>query len=416
MKVLVTDGDNRAALAITRSLGRAGHHVVVGEKHSPSLARTSRYCAGGLVYPDPARASDEFVAFLADAVRAQGIDVLMPVADITTLLITRHRDAFGRCAIPFASADTLERAADKVDVVQTAMRLGVPVPRSVVVNCPDRVPEHDLPFPLVIKPARSRIRTSRGWVSTSVSFAGSEAELRRDLASRPAHEFPVMLQERIVGPGKGVFAYYHGGRPVALFSHKRIREKPPWGGVAVLSESIAVDPEAQKHALRLLDELQWDGVAMVEFKEDVRDGTPKLMEINGRYWGSLQLAIDAGVDFPAMLVRGVRGDLEEPQQPYRIGVRNRWLWGDVDSLLATLFGQIPGRGAERAGRTAALVDFARFWAPGLHYENPKSDDLRPWLFESRRWFQSVGRSIASHFASRSRTVPISPEPRDASLD
>lgn len=397
MRVLVTDGDNRAALAITRSLGRAGHHVIVGERQAPSLAQTSRYCAGGIVYPDPVRASDEFITSVADAVRARGIDVLMPVADITTLLVTRHRDAFEPCAIPFASADTVERAADKVDVVQTAMKLGIPVPRSVVVRCADRVPDHDLPFPLVIKPARSRIRTRDGWVSTSVSYAANDGELRRDLASRPAHEFPVMLQERIVGPGTGVFACYHDGRAVALFSHRRLRERPPWGGVGVLSESAPLNPLARDYAVRLLDELGWHGVAMVEFKQDARDDVPKLMEINGRFWGSLQLAVDAGVDFPALLLRGVQSGRFDPQPPYRIGVRNRWLWGDVDSLLVTLFG---GRGAPasaRAPRVPAVLEFLRFWGRDLHYENPKWQDLKPGLFETYRWFR---RGAEDALASR----------------
>ena len=131
-----------------------------------------------------------------------------------------------------------------------------------------------------------------------------------------------MLQERIVGPGVGVFACYRDGRPVALFSHRRLRERPPWGGVSVLSRERAAASRARASTpRRLLDELGWHGVAMVEFKQDVRDGIPKLMEINGRFWGSLQLAIDAGVDFPALLVRGVEPTRVEPQAPYRSGSR-----------------------------------------------------------------------------------------------
>ena len=86
-------------------------------------------------------------------------------------------------------------------------------------------------------------------------------------------------------------------RPVAFFAHKRLRERPPWGGVSVLSESAEPDPRLKALARQLLDDACWHGVAMVEFKV-APDGTPYLMEINTRFWGSLQLAIDAGVDFP----------------------------------------------------------------------------------------------------------------------
>lgn len=394
MRVFVTDGENRAALAVTRSLGRAGHDVFVGERHVPSLAQASRFCARSVLYPDPVAGSDEFLDRLAGLVQEHRIDVLIPVSDITTLLLTRHRDRFpASCAIPFAGGDVVERAADKVDLVRTATRLGVPVPKTVVVCDPVRMPEHDLVFPVVVKPRRSRVRTPGGWVSCAVTYAASQGELALDLASRPRHEFPVMLQERIVGPGFGVFACYHAGRPVALFSHRRVRERPPWGGVSVLSESTALCPQAREYATRLLDEIGWQGVAMVEFKRDLRDGAPKLMEINGRFWGSLQLAIDAGVDFPALLLETVRAGRFEPQAPYRIGVRSRWLWGDFDSLLLSLFGRNgpPGRIDATPGR--ALLDFLKLWGRGLRYENPKLGDLAPWLHETSSRVRIAARTM-----------------------
>jgi CelD/BcsL family acetyltransferase involved in cellulose biosynthesis len=265
----------------------------------------------------------------------------------------------------------------------------VPVPRSVLVCGGECAPAHGLEFPLVVKPRQSRVRMPAGWLSTSVSYARDAEELRRDLQGRGAHEFPVMLQECIEGPGVGVFACYHRGRPAALFSHRRIRERPPWGGVSVLSESTALDPMAQDYAVKLLDEIKWHGVAMVEFKRDRRDGVPKLMEINGRFWGSLQLAIDAGVDFPGLLVEGVQAETMPPPQPYRLGVRNRWFWGDADSLLLTLVGgHVAPKG--QPGRARTIANFLKLWGKDLYYENPKLGDLRPWLLETRRW---IGKGL-----------------------
>jgi predicted ATP-grasp superfamily ATP-dependent carboligase len=383
MRVLITDGDNRATLAIARSLGRRGHYVVVGERQSPALAQTSRYCSARVVYPDPVGDSAGFVDGVANAVRELSIDVLIPVSDITTILITRHRRRF-ECSVPFADATVIERAADKIDVIQTAGRLGLAVPRTVVIaSHSEALPPLPFPFPVVIKPSRSRVETPAGWMSTGVSFAMDRGALVRDLKGRPAHEFPVMLQERIVGPGVGVFALYRDAGPVALFSHRRVRERPPWGGVSVLSESTPLDPVARDYATRLLDEIGWQGPAMVEFKRDERDGLPKLMEINGRFWGSLQLAIDAGVDFPSLLID--RTGTPAPLPTYRVGIRNRWLWGDADALALTLFAR--AWPASPRHRVKAVVQFAQFWQRDLYYENPKSDDIRPWLFESARWLR-----------------------------
>ena len=391
----MTDGDNRATLAVTRSLGRAGHTVVVGEKRIPSLAQTSRYCAGRWHYPDPVTQGDAFADSLAEALREHRIDVLLPVADITTFEVVRHRARFeAGCAVPIASNEALDQAADKAGLLARAERLGVPTPRSVVVDRPGPPPAHDLGFPLVVKPHRSRVATDTGWKSCDVTFANDADALARELSRRGEHEFPIVLQERIVGPGLGVFAHYHRGRLVTLFSHRRIRERPPWGGLSVLSESVPLDPQARDAAVALLDDLNWHGVAMVEFKRDERDGRPRLMEINGRFWGSLQLAIDAGVDFPQLLLQGVQSGEFAPPPPYRVGVRNRWLWGDVDSLLLTLFGS---RGAPRDGAThrwSAFVEFAKFWGRDLHYENPKMGDLRPFFFETYRWFRRAAGAEA----------------------
>ena len=69
--------------------------------------------------------------------------------------------------------------------------------------------------------------------------------------------------------------------------------------MSVYRESVAADPDLVRRSRALLDAFGWCGVAMVEYKLDERTGTPYLMEVNGRFWGSLQLAIDAGVDFPS---------------------------------------------------------------------------------------------------------------------
>jgi predicted ATP-grasp superfamily ATP-dependent carboligase len=392
MRILVTDGENRAALAIVRALGRAGHTVVVGGRRAPCLAQTSRYCQERVVYPDPAREEEAFVRRLAELVETQRIGLLLPVTDITTLLVTTNRARFEpACLVPFADAAVIARAADKVDVLKTAMRLGIPVPRSVFVESREQCLEHlDLPFPVVVKPHRSRTRTAHGWISSSVSFAQTPKDLTADIARRPDAEFPLVVQETIQGPGMGVFVCYRAGALVGLFCHRRIREKPPAGGVSVLSESVEVSPEARDYAERLMREIGWEGVSMVEFKWDERDNGPKLMEINGRFWGSLQLAIDAGVDFPNLLASAAAGVGAAAPPPFRTGVRNRWFWGDVDALLIQLFGRGEGRGrVAKLGRMRALADFLPLWGRDLYYENPQFGDLRPFFHETASWLRGA---------------------------
>lgn len=334
MKILVTDGDSRPALAICRSLGRKGYDVIVGHSRPYSLASSSKYCNEKFVYPDPATQPDAFIRFICDYIEYKNIDIVIPVTDITTLPLTKHASLLPeKCILPFASYEAIKRAADKVGIVELSRSLGVDVPASLVLTSKlDTIIDVDFDYPVVIKPAKSRVMTEAGWLYTSVTYADSLDDLNQQLDNLDKRVYPVLIQERIHGPGLGIFMCYQHGKPVAAFSHKRMREKPPSGGVSVLRESIELDPDALLFSERLLNELNWHGVAMVEFKVDSRDGRPKLMEINGRFWGSLQLAIDAGVDFPVLLAQSAHSDVS-PNYHYKSGVISRWFWGDFDALL-----------------------------------------------------------------------------------
>lgn len=390
MNILLTDGDNRATLALTRALGQR-HRVIVGSTRERSLASVSRYCHAGFVYPDPARDQTGFVETLKRRVQHHSIDILVPVTDITTFTVAQNRHRFEpTCRLPLPSLEILGKAADKAGVVRTAIELGIPAPHTLFVEHRDSLPPlPDNMFPLVVKPARSRVPVGQSWVATSVSYAFDRGALNRALAALPDAAFPILLQERITGEGMGVFACYDRGRCIALFSHRRIREKPPSGGVSVLRESAPLDPVAANYATRLLDRIGWHGVAMVEFKRDERDGTPRIMEINGRFWGSLQLAIDAGLDFPGLLLQIGQDTPVAPHPPYRIGVRSRWLLGDFDALLMMLFKhsereKLP---PHQRSRWKALREFLDFSDPQTRLEILRRDDLRPWLLEAIRWFR-----------------------------
>jgi predicted ATP-grasp superfamily ATP-dependent carboligase len=178
------------------------------------------------------------------------------------------------------------------------------------------------------------------------------------------------------------------GRTIAVFAHRRLREKPPAGGVSVYRESIAPDPALAAAGCRLLDALDWQGVAMVECKRDAVTGRHVFMELNGRLWGSLQLAIDAGVDFPALLVASALGREVAPVTDYRVGVRSRWFWGDVDQLLSRV------RRSPRAlhlaagdgSRLLAVRDFFRLHR-GLDREEVwRWRDPGPFILETLQWF------------------------------
>jgi predicted ATP-grasp superfamily ATP-dependent carboligase len=424
MKVLVTDGDQRPALAIVRALGRRGSVVLVGSDRRRSLASASKYCRRSLTYPSPSVSRQAFDGFLLDFVRRERVDVVVPVTDVTTQAVCAHQDALRRyCAMAVPPLEAFELVTDKSRLLERAKECGIPVPQTRFVHGPGALSAQveGLEYPAVVKPFRSRIRTKHGWQLASVHYARTEHDLRR-LYSETSYlaSHPSLIQPRIMGPGIGVFVLFDRGTLLTGFAHRRIREKPPAGGVSVLRESIPLDPELRDHAIRLLGPIGWHGVAMLEFKQDSRSGTCFLMEVNGRFWGSLQLAIDAGINFPILACEMAIGRQPAVSRPYTVGVKSRWLLGDLDHLLLRLFknGRELHLPPSAPSKLRTIVDFLKFVEPNLHYEVIDFEDPRPFVYElgqsaralTRSGIDRVRRILEGQPCSPSRAGRASHEP------
>jgi predicted ATP-grasp superfamily ATP-dependent carboligase len=391
MRVLVTDGNERSALAITRALGQHSIDVVVGAETERSLAAASKYCWGAISYPSPFEDSSGFVASIFDAVRRFQVTAVFPASDGAMSLIAQQRQKFAEhTKLPIPAAAVFESLSNKYSLMQLAVTLGIPVPENVFV--PDGRFEgrsKTLPnFPVVVKPGRSILNANGRLRKTRVHYAASKAELARLYAAIDYLRQPSLIQRRVEGEGQGIFALMNHGQPVALFAHRRLREKPPSGGVSVLRESIALPQPMTQYAMRLLQHVGWHGVAMVEFKVDRRTGVPFLMEVNGRFWGSLQLALDAGLNFPLLLYRmACGGDVNLTAAGYKVGVKSRWLLGDLDHLLLRLFKSDAALSLppDSPTKLKTLIDFCRFFQRNTRYEVNRFDDPNPFCYELRQY-------------------------------
>ena len=397
MSALLTPGDLRSALAVTRSLGRRGIKVTVADEGGKSLAGTSRYCQASVRVPSAARSGEAFVSAIRQEVARGKHRVVIPADDISLSLIAQARSEFeGLTALPFPDFETVQTAHDKGALTALAAEAAIPVPRTVILRGPADLGGaiNQVGFPAVVKARVSRFLHGGQWkTGGAVHYVRTAAEL--DDAFRAVHAVVPcpLVQEHIPGDGRGIFVLMNRGRLRAAFAHRRLREKPPSGGVSVLSESIGLDPKLLEHAERILEALKWHGVAMVEFKRDSRDGVSKLLEINGRFWGSLQLAVDSGVDFPYLLYRlAVDGDID-PVFTYRVGVRLRWWLGDLDWLLIRL----RERGS-LARRLKALPEFLRPAGRGTRAEVFRPDDPAPAIRELSLYSRALLRDAVARLS------------------
>lgn len=328
-RVLILDGMWNKSLAAVRSLGKRGFYVAAGERTRLATAIFSRYCKRRWVYSSPFMFPDDFLRDLEEELKHGRYDVVFPMEYATQVLLTEpanRRRLEQYTALPFADAHLAKKANDKAFVMQHAKERGIDTPETFLINDTEQVAKisESIKYPVLIKP-----RVSSG--SRGIKYAMDKDELWSIYISvHRQYPFPIIQEYIPDGETYGVgllFNFQSEAR--ASFVYKRLRSYPVKGGPSTLRESVKRS-DIQGIAELLMKSLQWIGVAHVEFKIDPRDGKPKLLEVNPRFWGSLHLAIESGVDFPFLLFQlATNGDIE-PVTDYREGVRCRWLIpGDV---------------------------------------------------------------------------------------
>ena len=333
MSVLVTDGHWRKTLALVRSLGRKGIDVTVGERTFLNTSFFSKYCSRRIVYPSPRRYPDQFIEFITKEIKENHYECLYPMEEETLLLLARHRSEIAKyTSLLIPDSQEIEFVRDKGNLLRFAEAHGIPTPKTFY-----EPPTPTLPpwgggegEGYVIKP-----RISSG------SFGIAYVKKREDLIPlyQKVHaQYPFPLVQEWIPDGGGTFGFSalfdDGSNVKAAFIHKKLRMYPIQGGPSTLREGVQ-HSQIMELGLSLLKSLNWTGVAMAEFKVDPRDGIPKLMEVNPRFWGSLHLAIISGVDFPYLILKMARGDQFDPVLSYTMGKRCRWLlFGDILHFLS----------------------------------------------------------------------------------
>lgn len=403
--VLVLDGQTNQALACVRSLGRAGCDVLVAATRSRPLAAWSRFCVARFKLAGETPAA--FQALRAWAV-ARHVTMVLPLTERSCILCNLEREAWEAAGIVVGCAPdpVLRRAFDKAHTIDAARACGVGVP-------PTRLPTslaevhaaaQELGFPCVIKSRFSNTWNGAQFLADpGTSYVRDASELERAVAShRQADHWPIM-QAFVPGQGKGVFALFDHGRPIAWFAHERLRDVRPSGSGSSLRSSAALDPRLLGPAERLLTDMEWHGPAMVEFRDDGVH-SPNLMEVNGRFWGSLQLAVSAGADFPQWWLAIVRGRPVERRAGYATGVTVRWVWGDVKRFLYILHGAPSGYPGRYPSIGQGLRELFGRQPPGTRSEAWDPDDRWPAVGE---WVQGLGELLGG----KRRRAPTHAQPR-----
>ncbi|MFC7205394.1 ATP-grasp domain-containing protein [Haloferax namakaokahaiae] len=329
-RVLVLDTNLRQGIVTLRNLGRHGIEVTAGATTKLNPGAYSKYATHSIRYPSPDGDATAFADAIEAELRERDYDMVVGLGNATIPALTKHRDRFERyTAVPYPPHDLLMVGFDKWYSYQAACDAGIPVPKTVL---PDAIEfddvEAEVGYPVVLKPRRSHSRHG-------VVVCHSQAELEAAYRNRDQSLGSYLVQEYIPSEGEmGVYTLYDwSSNLVGLTVQRRLRTNPPEGGISTLRETI-VHPEAVQYAKQLLGSIDWVGAGMIEYRIDSRDGVPKMLEFNPRFWGSMALSVFAGVEFPYLLYQLVTTGTCDAQKSYRVGVQAQHFAGEVGQLLS----------------------------------------------------------------------------------
>jgi predicted ATP-grasp superfamily ATP-dependent carboligase len=361
----------RAALSVVRSLGRRGIPVDGGDSRRLSPPAFSRYVRRWFTYP----AGDVVAAHrvIMRHVRAWRPAVLLPVGNQGWDIIFRFYDDYVRetAVIPSAGRALVERLRDKAELAALAAEHGIPMPQTFrpQTTAEAHARRDRLPYPVLLKPRRSE-------AGVGIVRVDDPAALTAALARRP--DLPV-IQEYVDGEDFDLTVICAHGRPLAAAAYAVLRQYPPSYGPPAACRTIR-DDELVALGGRFLQGLAYHGVANLDFRRDRRDGRLKLLDFNPRLPGSTEVCIRSGVDLPLMLYRLALGETVTPVLRPPAQVEVRWLWVELQHLLATR----EKRGTLRALRrwrgvhtNAALADPLPLLAEGIVVAHRALRRLRP---------------------------------------
>jgi len=396
--VLVPHAQSLGAVAVIRSLGRAGYVVHAVSDQPEALGLASRYALARAVCPGYQH--PDYLPWLRYYVKRHKMSVIIPSEALLVAVRPVYREFSGMLPVS-GCQHTVYRAMSKADLFELLMNsedqihVQKHLPPTLILHQGNPVPSAaclaHLGAPLFLK-ADAVHSGGRG---QSTVYKVADAEDARATLLRLLSEYrKVVVQGYVPGGGVGVFFLRWEERLLAQFMHRRLHEVPHTGGVSSLRESWW-HPAIRNDAFAKLRHIGWQGVAVFEYRYDACSGAFWLMEMNARFWGSLHLALHAGVDFPTLLVDAFLKRPVNPVTKFQLGLRCRHTFpGEVGHVLSRL--RDPS--STLSGRIASM---ARFFALGLD-GRIRSDLIFP--RDSGLYWQNIRRFLADTARSLSRKV------------
>jgi predicted ATP-grasp superfamily ATP-dependent carboligase len=327
---VIEDAPAYGVLAGVRALRQAGYDPWVAYSGPGTYARRSRACGGARRITGPARSVEAFAQELAELAGAIGAAVVLPGTERATVALAGEAHRFPDAVrVGVAEPELVRRATDKRELARLGMAASL---RSPEINELQGNGHHDFSefdYPLVVKTRRKvRPAGADGLEADGVVRVEEPHELERLMADRQAER--LLVQPFISSGLEAVCGVAWGGEMLCAVHQVAERIYPADAGVSAAAHTVAPDLALEQRVRQLIELMGWSGLFEVQV---LRSGRRRyLIDFNTHMYGSLSLAVAAGLNLPALWVECLLGGTPACGG-YRVGVRYRCEERDAAALI-----------------------------------------------------------------------------------
>lgn len=408
--VLVPMGLESKGYACVRSPAQHGVRTIVASEYEKVPTGASRFSDEAVRVPSP---KEDLLAYrdaLLEYAARPNVRTILPTRPQDTYLFSVYESAFEEyVSLVTPSRETLRTVHDRARLAAAADAAGVPVPETRLLSEVSD-PEH----PKIIKSrynllageyldtyAEDEVTIEKAITHLTPGDEIDREELVRDMGHEP------IVQEYIPSSHEYLFgALYDHGEPLATFQHRQIRGDSYTGGGGVYRKSTDI-PELDRVGRRLLDTLDYHGLACIEYMKHEETGEFYLTEINPRLWQSVPCAVRAGAHFPWYYYLLATGRADEIDPEYEVDFGTHQLYGEVGHF-ASLFTDSSDI-VERPSIPGTAWQILRSCVAEPRFDDLRPDDLRPFL---RSVTHMAGKTKRAVLGGDERVDPEVPPPTE----
>lgn len=365
--VLLTNAWLRTSYASLRNLTSHGLNVAISDSRPIGISQFSNKKIKQFLYSDYALNEDKFCEDILKICKENKIKYILPAHNETEIISRRLKADYPQLCRMIPSIEQISIFNNKKKSYDLADSLGIKVPKRFDYTCMETLKKALMDDPreqYVIKLLKSN--SSKGvFYGRSINEVLSIASSLIKKFSLPSERYP-QIEEYVDGVGVGSSYLFWDGEKMLNFGHERVTERIETGGTSTFRKHFS-DDNINAASQKILETVNYHGLAMVEFKFNKKTGEYWFIEVNPRMWGSMPFAISCGANFP-FLAYSLSNNEYKPDRDVKNYIsedkKGMWLMGH----LVTAFNHLLKAKPKKFLRTLAEINKADTF-DDFHYDD-----------------------------------------------